>query len=410
MIAWLDLSHERRQQLLTAVSIRTQLPEYAIEKDWWVTLALKAAFSTPWADYLVFKGGTSLSKAWNLIERFSEDIDLALDRTVLGFAGELSKGDVKRLRRKASEFMSDTFRKDLEQALLDMGLLPEQFQLLVRPTDQPDLDPRVLELHYHSVVTPDPYIENRVLIEIGARSLREPCSPRNIVSIIGATLSGQPFSDFPFPVQTVDPQRTFLEKAFLLHETFYAVPIRKEPNRLTRHLYDLEKLMDTPHAEAALANRELYTSIVLHREKLTAVRGIEYDRHSPDKIDFIPPWDVLSAWESDYTAMKQMIHGPSLPFSELVAKLKELRWRFRKSQPTTLPPEITIADVVAKARERVLEQGNVRDGSFVTMLVYYNQDIMQPESDRNVDHQYKVSFFVSDGRLILDDLVPVPAH
>ncbi len=178
MIAWLDLSIERQRQVLKVASERTRLPEYSIEKDWWVTLALQAAFATPLANHLVFKGGTSLSKAWNLIERFSEDIDLALDRAALGFAGELSKEKVKKLKKEASSFISKTFRDDFERVLLDMGVSLERFQLKVRPSDQSDLDPRVLELHYSSAVNPDPYIENRVLLEIGARSLMEPSSPR----------------------------------------------------------------------------------------------------------------------------------------------------------------------------------------------------------------------------------------
>ncbi|MGB3075636.1 MAG: nucleotidyl transferase AbiEii/AbiGii toxin family protein, partial [Chitinophagales bacterium] len=87
---WLKLTGERRIEILKKVSERSGLPPIAIEKDWWVTFALKASFEISCSPHLVFKGGTSLSKAWNLIERFSEDIDLAIDRNFLGFEGELS--------------------------------------------------------------------------------------------------------------------------------------------------------------------------------------------------------------------------------------------------------------------------------------------------------------------------------
>ena len=92
---WLKISKDRRIEILNQASNTTGLPAIAIEKDWWVTLALKVAFSTKWAPNLVFKGGTSLSKSWQLIERFSEDIDLSLEREVLGFTGDLSKNKLK---------------------------------------------------------------------------------------------------------------------------------------------------------------------------------------------------------------------------------------------------------------------------------------------------------------------------
>ncbi|HEY9260367.1 nucleotidyl transferase AbiEii/AbiGii toxin family protein [Chitinophaga sp.] len=87
MFEWQKLPEEQKRNILAEASAITGYPTNVIEKDWWVTVALKAVFATPWADNLVFKGGTSLSKAWNLIERFSEDIDLAIDRSALGFSG-----------------------------------------------------------------------------------------------------------------------------------------------------------------------------------------------------------------------------------------------------------------------------------------------------------------------------------
>lgn len=98
MIAWLQHTPERQQELLGLASSRSGLPAGAIEKDWWVTLALNAIFQTPWAAGLVFKGGTSLSKSWGLIDRFSEDIDLVLDRAILGYPEDLSKTKIKALR------------------------------------------------------------------------------------------------------------------------------------------------------------------------------------------------------------------------------------------------------------------------------------------------------------------------
>ena len=106
MSKWFLLSEQQRREIFNQVSTQTGLPATAVEKDWWVTLVLRAAFSLPVADRLIFKGGTSLSKGWNLIERFSEDIDLALDRSFLGFEGDLSKTQVKKLRKASCAFFS----------------------------------------------------------------------------------------------------------------------------------------------------------------------------------------------------------------------------------------------------------------------------------------------------------------
>ena len=110
MIEWLTLNDERKRLILNQANEATGLPVHAIEKDWWVTLALQTIFLTPWNSNLVFKGGTSLSKAWGLIQRFSEDIDMAIDRRVLGFPEEfVNNAQVAKLREKASAFIATEF-------------------------------------------------------------------------------------------------------------------------------------------------------------------------------------------------------------------------------------------------------------------------------------------------------------
>ena len=93
-----DLSEVQQQELLRQANIATRIAKKNIEKDWWVTQVLKAIFSLPYAEHLSFKGGTSLSKAWKVIARFSEDIDIAISREYLGFAGELSRTQICRAR------------------------------------------------------------------------------------------------------------------------------------------------------------------------------------------------------------------------------------------------------------------------------------------------------------------------
>ena len=333
MTEWLILSPEIQKQVLAEIGVATGFQQNAIEKDWWVTLTLKACFLTQWKDNMVFKGGTSLSKAWGLIERFSEDIDLVMDREILGFKGELSNTQIKKLREKTSEFMATAFLDSLYKTLIEMGIDPKLFKLAIQPGGTADRDPQILELHYHSVLEADDYLAEKVIVEIGARSLMEPASDRNIHTIIGTVLPGRPFSGTSFIVSTVDPKRTFLEKIFLLHEEF-SKPLEKiRHQRMSRHLYDLEKLMDTEFGIAALTDRELYNLIVQHRAKYTAIRGLDYKKHAPGIVNFIPPDEVLAQWDRDYALMQaSMIYGPSPSFKTLIERMKELIRRFRAIQ------------------------------------------------------------------------------
>ncbi len=332
MIEWLQLPEKRRIEILNAVSARTGLPENAIEKDWWVTLALKVTFSTKWAKNIVFKGGTSLSKSWDLIERFSEDIDLALDREALGFTGDLSNSQMKNLRKASYKFISCDFKNAIEEQLLEMEVSPDIFSLTAQASKDSDRDPQLLELQYKSILDKTSYIAEKVLIEIGARSLREPSSNRKIQSIIGNTFPEQSFGDQPIFVETVDPKRTFLEKTFLLHEEFLKPTELIRHGRMSRHLYDLERLMDTIHGSAALADKALYQSIIEHRKKFNQLRGMDYSLHIPSKINFIPPVGVINLWEEDYRLMRNsMIYGKAKDFQELIKRLEELTERFRNS-------------------------------------------------------------------------------
>jgi hypothetical protein len=134
---------------------------------------------------------------------------------------------------------------------------------------------------------------------------------------------------------TVNPQRTFLEKIFLLHEEFSKDADKIRTKRMSRHIYDLEKLMDTEYGKAALENHALYSSIIKHREKYTPVKGIDYSKHQPASIRFVPPAEIVNLWEEDYKLMQSgMIHGESLEYTALHKRLEELQ---KRVQAITLP-------------------------------------------------------------------------
>lgn len=326
---WFKLPDDRKQLIITQTAIRLGLPDYAIEKDWWVTLTLRALFDLPIGKHLVFKGGTSLSKGWQLIERFSEDIDIAIDRSFLGFEGELSKSQIDKLRKKSCAYISTQLKDALQQQLEGMGLTFKYFTLQVKETTQTDTDPQILELNYNSLFGQNDYLPQRVLIEIGARSLKEPAENRLLQSFIGQNFNQLSFADKPFEVLCVNPQRTFLEKIFLLHEEFLKPIDKIKSNRMSRHLYDIHRIMDTEFGLKAVKNRDLFQTIVAHRQKYTPIRGIEYAFHTSQTLQIIPPQAVLSTWKQDYQEMTtHMIYGEAPTFEVLLSRMTELKRRF----------------------------------------------------------------------------------
>jgi predicted nucleotidyltransferase component of viral defense system len=331
---WLKLTELNKQNIFREVAIGIKLPPAAIEKDWWVVRTLELVFGSSIAPHTVFKGGTSLSKAWNLIDRFSEDIDLALDRRFLGFDkadAEMNGSQVRKLREASGKFITKQYFTELTELFHNAGLNVEIKLGEIKTDDQ---DPIIVEIYYPSVTDQVDYLQPRILIEVGSRSLIEPFDERSFKSLVGEKYKGSPFADENIIIPSVNPQRTFLEKIFLLHEEFQ-LPIEKiKVERKSRHLYDLEKLMDTEYAMAALNNNELYKTIVEHRAKLIPLRGIDYSNHTPDKINPIPPDDIIGAWEKDYQAMQEsMLYNPSLPFDKLIERMYELKARINNLLP-----------------------------------------------------------------------------
>lgn len=321
---WLKLSDDTKKNIFSEISDKTGLPAVAIEKDWWVVKTLEVVFNTEITEHTVFKGGTSLSKAWGLIERFSEDIDLALDRKFLGFDKEMSGSQVKKLRKHSFSYISEKYFPLLQKAYEDYGLHDVKIKL-TEPTSS-DQDPLIIEVYYPGLVAKSEYIQSRVLIEIGSRSLKEPFTIRNFKTMVGEYFKEKPFADSAVSIPTVNPERTFLEKIFLLHEEFQKPEEKIKVNRLSRHLYDVERMMDTEYGEKALSDTKLYRHIVEHRRTITPVRGIDYANHTPDKINPVPPDNLLDVWEKDYEQMqKNMIYGESIPFDKLVERIRELK-------------------------------------------------------------------------------------
>lgn len=320
-----QLSEEEKAKIFNQVSVRTGLPAFAIEKDWWVVQTLRIIFEMDLAPHLVFKGGTSLSKAWGLIDRFSEDVDLALDKAVLGIDEVQTKKQVKKLRSKSKHFIKDIFLPTVKEGFAKAGVDDVEIKI----PEGLENDPLSIEIYYPYVTRYSKYINPRVLVEIGSRALKDPFSERTISSFVAEQFPKQDFTDKPFTIAAASPEKTFLEKIFLLHEEFQKDEIRTD--RLSRHFYDIEKMMDTPYAETALSDHELYQTIVQHRNLLFSVSTVDYNLHQPQTINLIPPDNLLKEWEKDYNELSEsMIYGDKLSWEKLLGRIRELMDRINK--------------------------------------------------------------------------------
>lgn len=328
-----DYETEQQQRMIAEVKKHYDLPEVSIEKDLWVTQVLHALFSLPVSDKLIFKGGTSLSKAWGLIDRFSEDIDLAIDPVFLGKPeGDPTKKQIKKLRKASSLYVAEDLADMLRTRFEEMGL-SEWLTVEAQPNGEGDNtypEPRQLYVHYRSVFDDKKgYLRSDIVLEISARSLMEPVAEVEVSSLLSRHL---PIKDVaPVPVVTAVAGKTMVEKMFLLHEMFSIEGHGFRAERKSRHLYDLYKMMGHAFASEAIADDALWESIRHHREIYTSVSGMDYTPDVRERLVLIPREDIIDAWKTDYEQMMSaMIYGEKPTWDELMMAMKELQERVRK--------------------------------------------------------------------------------
>ena len=214
---YFTLTVEEQQQVLQAAEGRIGLPAQAIEKDLWVTTILQIVFTLPFADKLIFKGGTSLSKVGKHISRFSEDIDLAVDRSLFGLAGDLTKKQIKKLRKESSVFVREDFFMALSDAIKQYGL---DALCTIEPEQDGEGDntypePRKIWITYKSVIQGElDYLKPVVMLEIGARSLSEPYKLNKVSSLVEENFPTIQTTLVDTDVATAIDEKTFLAMAF----------------------------------------------------------------------------------------------------------------------------------------------------------------------------------------------------
>lgn len=326
------LSDDVKKTVLEQTAIKQGLPKQIIEKDLWVSTLLEIIFTLPFSDKLVFKGGTSLSKVWGLISRFSEDIDISIDRDLFGFEGDLTIRQIKKLRKESSLFVNNDFCLALNNAISQYGL-NDYLIVESQPSGEGDKtypEPRQIFIKYKSLFDVElSYIQPQIILEIGARSLFEPTEKSFIQSMITASYPSVETSVIKTSITTAVAAKTFLEKAFLLHELF-TTDICSRAERKSRHLSDLERMMDMDFAVNAIKNDDLWAAIHHHREIFTRIKDVDYTGDIRNKIVLTPPDRYYQIWASDYANMQSsMIYEKSISFDRLIERMHELENRFK---------------------------------------------------------------------------------
>lgn len=375
---WIYLNLDEIQKTSEIVAAKKRISESSVEKDWWVTTILKNLFALSPSDYMFFKGGTSLSKGWNLIDRFSEDIDIALYRDYYldihkkECAKAGNNNQVKLLRKEHRDFVIGTLSAELKSKLKEDGLdeckvIPVTEKPDGTPIDH-DKDPVVIEVHYIPKVRGDIYVRPVVKIEISCLSMKDPYEVKQITSLVGDKFPELDDETFAY-VPTITPTRTFLEKAFLLNEEFQ----RENPrtSRMSRHLYDLERLMDTPFAIAALSDIRLYDEVLKHRKRFYHLGGVNYGLNLPQTIKVCPTGELRDRFALDYEAMKaSMIYGKKY---HLIFLCKE--WKSCSNVSEIFADQSEIAPVTvlellpASARAEIISSGHLDQIDHLPLLV-----------------------------------------
>ncbi|MEI6323791.1 MAG: nucleotidyl transferase AbiEii/AbiGii toxin family protein [bacterium] len=311
MNKFLQLPEIRRRSAFLQVNEQIGLQALSVEKDFWVCWTLRELFTLPSiSNHLTFKGGTSLSKAWQLIHRFSEDIDLVVDKELLGFGGDKApdRATSNKQRKARLEKLKESSRIWVQQTL--QPLLAAQLQATLGNSPwklevDPDMqDGQCLLFHYPSLFssTTAGYVRPVVKIELGARSDDWPSETKSIQPYV-TELFPQLDSEASFSVTVLSAERTFWEKACLLHEETFRPAEKPRKLRMARHYYDLYCLIQAGVATRALNDMDLFKRVASHREIFFQYSWVDYSSHKPGTFRLLPPSEHLATWRTDYQDM-----------------------------------------------------------------------------------------------------------
>lgn len=335
----MTLDRETLSLLVERAFQKTERGHAIIEKDYWVVWLLDLLFSGPYADALTFKGGTSLSKAHKVIDRFSEDVDLTIDRGLIALdpAKSLEEPDLGRAQRtkrskafddKTTDFIMQEFAPWLEAEI--------QKHLAGRAGDTPpalrvdEEDPLNLFFDYprNPAAEEDPYIKPFVRLEIGARGDRSPQAPHIVKSYIEEEFPDEFTGKIPIAVNVLAIERTFWEKATILHSVCCRPEEKPPRERFSRHYYDVHHLaQDADLVARAIADTELLEAIVENKRAYFFESWDWYPTAKRGTFRLVPSAEQQEFLKRDYNAMQNMIAGDKPEFSKIIEALKDLEDR-----------------------------------------------------------------------------------
>lgn len=304
-----------------------------IEKDYWVVWTLDRLFNLPeLSPYLTFKGGTSLSKIFKVIDRFSEDIDVSIEREFFGFDDnkkpELhqSRSQQKLILDKLSETCSAYVQNNLKRDLAESFKKKLGSKSNWSINSDPD-ESQTLLFHYPTSSNLDGYIRPIVKIELGARAEHWPVSEQKIKSYAKETLNEKVFEP-AISIRVLDIERTFWEKATILHQYAHIPQNKALPPRLSRHWYDFFKLLKSDAKVKSLDRMDLLERVVNHKKIYFASSWANYDSARKGSLKLIPTDKTLDSLKLDYRAMQSMFFSEAPKFEEIIATIKNFEVEF----------------------------------------------------------------------------------
>ena len=325
--SYLNLSEEDQKEILSSSAASLGRQASVLEKDIWVCWALQTLFSIPEAHPMAFKGGTSLSKVYGAIDRFSEDVDVTLDYRHFEdefdpHAKGVSKNQVRKYGERLKGYVKDFAHATIVPALrAGLDELPSASQHEIKLDDEGEK----IWVTFPSVVEGvDDYLKSNILIELGGRNVIDPNEVHTISPYVQEVTTGV---DYPAAeVVVLSPERTFWEKATLIHVECNRGTMKGSAERLSRHWYDLVKLGQHASGQSAVNNRDLFEDVIRHKKIFFNAGYANYDCCLKGELKLIPDRDMLKSLATDYDKMVSagMMYESPPSFDEVIEGLEQL--------------------------------------------------------------------------------------
>ena len=335
-----SLDPQSRSDIIRETADRMDLAPAIVEKDFWVCWTLKKLFAhDALGNELIFKGGTTLSKVYDVIRRFSEDIDISISRSLLGFNGDRDPGN-QALSGKQRRTLLDEMSATCSDYVCTK--LKEEMELLfVKAIDEPgeswsmeiyaqDPDQQTLLFNYPSFEDRLDYVHPYVRVECGCRSDFWPIE-KVVITPYLADHVPQAFDNADCGVTALSVGRTFWEKATILHQEHHRAADKELPDRYSRHYYDLAMLAQSKYKFAAIEDLQLLARVVEHKKCFFRCGWANYDQAKPGSLRLSPQPQRLSGLHRDYEQMSSMFFGDRPSFDDVVRILADLEAEINRS-------------------------------------------------------------------------------